>query len=450
MKIRVTTTFGLEAVAKRELMALGYENLTVRDGKIVFEGDARAVARANIHLRTAERVKIELAEFPARTYDELFEAVKRYPWEELLPEDANFHMMARAHASALMSPADIQSISERALVDAMRRKYPRERFAKSGAHFPIEVELYKDIATVTLDTSGEGLHKRGYRERAGDAPIKETLAAAMVLLSFWNGARTLWDPFCGSGTIPLEAAMIAKNIAPGIDRAFAAEKFPTIGKEIFDEVRREAFAAIKLDERIHIMGSDIDKRNILRARDNADELGLKEEMTFFMKDFREVDLLDDYGVIITNPPLRRTHGREKRSRRTHARSRRKNARPSHLVRLHHLERRRTRDPLRQTCRPQKKTLQRPHSHRLLSILRPPPRHTPARTRRPQTTRERKNKKNAKIKIAKIKNPRKKDAHHERASFLFFSFVNFLSLARSSSRMAWRRGVSSAVISAMTA
>ena len=311
MKIRVTTTFGLEAVAKRELMALGYENLTVRDGKIVFEGDARAVARANIHLRTAERVKIELAEFPARTYDELFEAVKRYPWEELLPEDANFHMMARAHASALMSPADIQSISERALVDAMRRKYPRERFAKSGAHFPIEVELYKDIATVTLDTSGEGLHKRGYRERAGDAPIKETLAAAMILLSFWNGARTLWDPFCGSGTIPLEAAMIAKNIAPGIDRAFAAEKFPTIGKEIFDEVRREAFAAIKLDERIHIMGSDIDKRNILRARDNADELGLKEEMTFFMKDFREVDLLDDYGVIITNPPYGERMGEKK-------------------------------------------------------------------------------------------------------------------------------------------
>lgn len=311
MKIRVTTTFGLEAVAKRELRELGYDKLIVSDGKILFDGDKRDVARANIHLRTAERVKIELFSFPARTFDELFEGIKRYPWEKILPEDANFHLMARAHASTLMSPRDIQSISERAIIEAMKRTFSREHFAKSGAHFPIEVELLKDIATVTLDTSGDGLHKRGYRERAGDAPIKETLAAAMVLLSFWNGSRTLWDPFCGSGTIALEAAMIAKNIAPGINRSFAAEHFPTIGKPVFDEVRRKAFAAIKHDARIHIMGSDIEKRNILRARDNADELGLKEEMTFFMKDFRSVDLLDEYGVIITNPPYGKRMGEKK-------------------------------------------------------------------------------------------------------------------------------------------
>lgn len=297
-----TTTFGLEAIAKRELMDLGYKDLLVENGKIKFSGSERDIPKANIWLRTADRVLLLMGEFKALTFDELFEKTKALPWDEWICEDGNFLVEGKSINSKLYSISDCQRIVEKAVVEKLKTKYNVEWFKKTGPKYTIEVSLLKDIATLTIDTSGEGLHKRGYRDRAGDAPIKETLAAAMILLSFWNKDRVLFDPFCGSGTIPIEAAMIGKNIAPGLDREFASQEWPRIDKEYWTEAKREAFSLIDNDTKLQIMGSDTDKRSILRARDNAANLGLEDDLTFFMKDMRDVDLKDEYGIVITNPP----------------------------------------------------------------------------------------------------------------------------------------------------
>lgn len=297
-----TTTFGLEAIAKRELMDLGYKDLIVENGKIKFTGTERDIPKTNIWLRTADRVLLMMGEFKALSFEELFEKTKALPWDEWITEDGNFIVEGKSINSKLYSISDCQRIVEKAVVEKLKTKYNVEWFKKTGPKYTIEVSLLKDIATITIDTSGEGLHKRGYRDRAGDAPIKETLAAAMILLSYWNKDRVLFDPFCGSGTIPIEAAMIGKNIAPGLDRNFASEKWPRINKEYWAEVKREAFERIDNDAKLHILGCDIDKRSILRARDNAANLGLEDDIAFFMKDMRDVDLKDEYGVVITNPP----------------------------------------------------------------------------------------------------------------------------------------------------
>lgn len=306
-----TTAFGLEAVTKRELKDLGFDNLTVTDGRIDFEGTLRDVPRTNIWLRTAERVLIKMGEFKALTFDELFEKTKSLPWDEWIPEDGNFIIEGKSIKSKLYSISDSQRIVEKAIVEKLKTKYHKEWFEKTGVTYKIQVSLLKDIATLTIDSSGEGLHKRGYRDRAGDAPIKETLAAAMILLSYWNKDRPLFDPFCGSGTIPIEAAMIGKNIAPGLDRSFVSEGFSNINKEYWVEERKEAFQSINNDVVLNIMGSDTDKRSILRSRDNAANLGLEEDVTFFMKDMRDVDINDDYGIIITNPPYGERMGERK-------------------------------------------------------------------------------------------------------------------------------------------
>lgn len=297
-----TTTFGLEAVAKRELMNLGYNDLKVENGKVEFRGSLKDIARTNIWLRTADRVLLKMGEFKALSFEELFQNTKALPWEEWIPEDGNFVIEGKSVDSKLFSISDCQRIVEKAIVEKLKTKYNVEWFKKTGAKYTVEVSLLKDIATLTIDTSGEGLHKRGYRDRAGDAPIKETLAAAMILLSYWNKDRVLLDPLCGSGTIPIEAAMIGKNIAPGLDRKFAAEMWEKIDKEYWSEVRKDAFSAIDNNVKLHILGCDIDKRSILRARDNAANLGLEDDIAFFMKDMRDVDLNDEYGVVITNPP----------------------------------------------------------------------------------------------------------------------------------------------------
>lgn len=297
-----TTTFGLEAIAKRELMALGYDDFKVENGKVNFKAEIKDIPRANLWLRTADRVLLRLGEFKAFTFDELFEKTKALPWDEWIPEDANFIVEGKSINSKLFSISDCQRIVEKAVVEKLKTKYHVEWFEKSGPRYTIEVALLKDVATLTIDTSGAGLHKRGYRDRAGDAPIKETLAAAMILLSFWNKDRPLLDPFCGSGTIPIEAALIAKNIAPGLDREFDAEKWPKVKKEYWDEAKKEAFSKIDHDVKLNILGADTDKRSILRARDNAANLGLEDDITFFMKDMRDIDIQDDYGVIISNPP----------------------------------------------------------------------------------------------------------------------------------------------------
>ena len=297
-----TTTFGLEAIAKRELMDLGYKDLIVENGKIKFFGSERDIPKTNIWLRTADRVLLLMGEFKVLTFDELFEKTKALPWDEWIPEDGNFVVEGKSINSKLYSISDCQRIVEKAVVEKLKTKYDVDWFKKTGPKYTIEVSLLKDLASLTIDTSGEGLHKRGYRDRAGDAPIKETLAAAMILLSFWNKDRVLFDPFCGSGTIPIEAAMIGKNIAPGLDREFASQEWPRIDKEYWTDVKREAFSLIDNDTKLQIMGSDTDKRSILRARDNAANLGLEDDLTFFMKDMRDVDLKDEYGVVITNPP----------------------------------------------------------------------------------------------------------------------------------------------------
>ncbi|WFA07752.1 class I SAM-dependent RNA methyltransferase [Tissierella sp. Yu-01] len=302
LELIATTTFGLEAVCKRELLDLGFEDKLVENGKVTFFATEKDIPKANIWLRTAERVLLKMGEFKALSFEELFERTKALPWDEWIPEDGNFIVEGKSVSSKLFSISDSQRIVEKAIVEKLKTKYNVEWFKKSGVKYTVEVSLLKDIATLTIDTSGEGLHKRGYRDRAGDAPIKETLAAAMILLSFWNKERTLLDPFCGSGTIPIEAAMIGKNIAPGLDRNFAAEEWVRIPKEYWSEARRDAFKAIDNNVKLDILGCDIDKRSILRARDNAANLGLEEDIQFFMKDMRDVDLKDDYGVVITNPP----------------------------------------------------------------------------------------------------------------------------------------------------
>lgn len=297
-----TTTFGLEAVAKRELEALGYENIKVENGKIEFNGGLEDIVKTNLWLRTVDRVLIKLAEFEATSFEELFQGTKAVQWADWVPEDGAFIVEGKSLNSKLYSISDSQRIVEKAIVEKLKERYPVEWFSKSGARYRIEVSILKDIATITLDTSGDGLHKRGYRDRAGDAPIKETLAAAMILLSYWNKDRVLLDPFCGSGTILIEAAMIGRNMAPGLDRSFDAEKWSRIPSEVWSSERIKARNAIDFSSQLKLLGCDTDKRSILRARDNAANLGLEDDIAFFMKDMRDVDINDDYGVVITNPP----------------------------------------------------------------------------------------------------------------------------------------------------
>ena len=302
IELIATATFGLEAVVKRELMNLGYKDLKVENGRVTFPAMMKDIPKANIWLRTADRVLLKMGEFKALTFDQLFEKTKALPWDEWIPEDANFIVNGKSIDSKLFSISDCQRIVEKAVIEKLKTKYNREWFEKTGAKYTIEVGLLKDMATLTIDTTGDGLHKRGYRERQGDAPIKETLAAAMVLLSYWNKERVLFDPFCGSGTIPIEAAMIGRNMAPGLDRKFASEEWHRVNKEYWVEVRKEAFKSIDTTTKLHILGCDIDKRTILRARDNAANFGLEDDIAFFIKDFREAELNNEYGVVITNPP----------------------------------------------------------------------------------------------------------------------------------------------------
>lgn len=302
IELIATATFGLEAVVKRELMNLGYNDLKVENGRVTFKGTVKDIPKTNIWLRTADRVLLKMDEFKALTFDQLFEKTKALPWDEWIPEDGNFIVNGKSIDSKLFSISDCQRIVEKAVVEKLKTKYNREWFEKTGPKYTIEVGLLKDMATLTIDTTGDGLHKRGYRDRQGDAPIKETLAAAMVLLSYWNKERVLFDPFCGSGTIPIEAAMIGRNMAPGLDRKFASEEWHRVNKEYWAEVKKEAFKSIDTNTKLHILGCDIDKKSILRARDNAANFGLEDDIAFFIKDFRDAELNNEYGVVITNPP----------------------------------------------------------------------------------------------------------------------------------------------------
>lgn len=301
MKIIATTTFGLEAILKRELTSMGYEVETL-DGRCIINGDLKDIARLNLNLRSADRVLIELKSFKALSFEDLYQGVRSIPWHEYISIDGNFLVEGRSKNSKLFSISDSQSVTERAIVDSLREFYDVKRFTKSAERYRLEVSIKNDIASITLDTSGDGLHKRGYRARNYKAPISETIAASMVMLSYWNPDRILHDPFCGSGTILIEAAMIGKNIAPGLLRNFDFEKFKFFDPNILKEEKKLCYEKIDYNRKLKIYGSDIERGAIEIAKKNAEIVGLEDDIVFFQKDIRGLDLSDEYGVLITNPP----------------------------------------------------------------------------------------------------------------------------------------------------
>ena len=304
IKLMAPCHFGLEAVLKREILDLGYEIDRVEDGRVTFLTDEEGIARANIFLRTADRILLQVGRFHATTFDELFEGIKAIPWEEYLTEDAKFWVTkASTTKSKLFSAPDIQSIAKKAMVDRMKTKYHTNWFKETGASYPVRIFLLKDEVTVGLDTSGEPLHKRGYRQLTSKAPLTETLAAALIMLTPWNKDRILVDPFCGSGTIPIEAAMIGANIAPGMNRSFTAENWKNILP------KKDWYAAIEeandiMDDTISmdIQGYDIDGRMVKIARQNAMDAGVDHLIHFQQREVKDLRHPKKYGFIITNPP----------------------------------------------------------------------------------------------------------------------------------------------------
>lgn len=296
--------FGLEAVLKREIYDLGYEITKVEDGRVTFEGDEEAVCRANIFLRTAERVMIQVGRFKATTFEELFQGIKNLPWEEYIPEDGKFWVKkASSINSKLFSPSDIQSIAKKAMVERMKQKYHKEWFKEDGASYPVRIFLLKDEVTVALDTSGDSLHKRGYRTMTSKAPLTETLAASLIMLTPWRKDRILVDPFCGSGTFPIEAAMIAANIAPGMNRDFTAEEWTNmIDRKLWYECVKEAEDMIDTTVKVDIQGYDIDGDVIKAARENAKRAGVEHMIHFQQRAVADLSHPKKYGFIITNPP----------------------------------------------------------------------------------------------------------------------------------------------------
>ena len=296
--------FGLESVLKREIQDLGYEIAQVEDGRVTFYGGADAACRANVFLRTAERVLLKAGSFKAVTFDELFEKTKAIPWENYIPKNGKFWVAkASSVKSKLFSPSDIQSIMKKAMVDRLRSRYHVQWFQEDGASYPLRVFLMKDIVTIGIDTSGDSLHKRGYRPSAGKAPISETLAAALIMLTPWRKERILVDPFCGSGTFPIEAAMIAANIAPGMNRRFTSLRWTNIiNNELWDNAVEEAEDLINLSIDTDIQGFDIDENVIKIARSNAANAGVEDLIHFQARSVSELSHHKKYGFIITNPP----------------------------------------------------------------------------------------------------------------------------------------------------
>lgn len=296
--------FGLEAVTKREIYDLGYEITRVEDGRVSFRGDAEAICRANIHLRTVERVLLEVGRFRATTFDELFEGIRALPWEEYIPADGKFWVTkASSIRSKLFSPSDIQSIVKKAMVERMKESFGLEWFPEDGAAYPVRIFLLKDEVMAALDTSGASLHRRGYRLMTSRAPLTETLAAALVMLTPWHGDRILVDPFCGSGTFPIEAAMMAANIAPGMNRTFSAMEWEGIApSELWEDAFAEAKEAAEPDVSVDIQGYDIDPDVVKAARENARRAGVEHLIHFQQRAVKDLRHPKKYGFVITNPP----------------------------------------------------------------------------------------------------------------------------------------------------
>ncbi len=302
IELIATATFGLEAVVAREIKDLGYEKVTVENGRVTFTADESAICRANLWLRTADRVLVKMGSFQASTFDELFQQTKDLPWPDWLPRNANFPVEGKSVNSKLFSVPDCQAIVKKAVVEKMKQKFRQEWFPEDGPRYPIEVALLKDEATLTMDTTGPGLHKRGYRKLAGEAPLKETLAAAMIILAHWFPDRVLMDPFCGSGTIPIEAALIGLNIAPGINRSFIAENWPAVPKALWQDAWEEAFALMENGRELDITGTDIDEKVLRLACYHAEVAGVGRYIRFQQRALSRVRTEAKYGYIICNPP----------------------------------------------------------------------------------------------------------------------------------------------------
>lgn len=301
LNIIATSAFGLESIVVHELKKIGIEKTEVENGRINFQGDYSSVVKSNLWLRCADRVLIKLAEFRAYDFEQLFQGTLAVEWENFIPVNGKMHVIGKAVNSKLHSVPDCQAIVKKAIVESMKRKYRQERFEESGPEYRIEISMLKDVATLTLDTSGAGLHKRGYREAQGEAPLKETLAAGLVDLSRWKPDRAFADPMCGSGTIPIEAAMRGKNIAPGLIRGFSSEEWPEIPDSLWKSHREEAEDLINKNE-LEIFASDIDKRVFDAAVNNAKKARVGESIIFQKKPVSEFSSSKKYGCIVCNPP----------------------------------------------------------------------------------------------------------------------------------------------------
>ena len=310
LELIATATFGLEAVVKREIEQLGYRILKTEDGKVTYMGDERAIVRSNLWLRSADRVLLKMAEFEAREFEELFQRTKALDWEQLVPLDGKFTVTGTSVKSRLHSVPACQKIVKKAIVEKLKDFYDVETFPETGAQYTVKVTILKDRVTLTIDTSGAGLHKRGYRQADVAAPIKETLAAALVQLSFWKAGRILVDPCCGSGTIPIEAAMIGRNIAPGLNRSFACEEWELIEKDIWREEKKAAFQAIDYNAELEIYGYDINGRAVRAAMENAQEAGVDDCIAFRRQDVAKLEPTGENGIIIVNPPYGERIGEE--------------------------------------------------------------------------------------------------------------------------------------------
>lgn len=303
MRLIASATMGLESVVKEECLDLGFRNIEVFNGRVEFDGDFKDLVKANIHLRCADRIFIKMAEFKAVTYEELFQNIKKIDWQTFIPENGEFPISwVSSVKSKLYSKSDIQKITKKAIVEKLKEKYKREIFLENGSLYAIKIQCHNDNFIVMLDSSGEALNKRGYREKQKIAPIKETMAAALVKLSKWKSDEILLDPMCGTGTIVIEAAMIAKNIAPGVNRNFVSEKWEIIDENIWIDARDEAFSNENEDVELKIYASDIDEESISIAKENAKKAGLDDDIIFEVKDFRDVEIKSKYGAIIVNPP----------------------------------------------------------------------------------------------------------------------------------------------------
>lgn len=302
IKLRATTTFGLEAVAKREIEKLGFTDIKVSDGYVEYTADYRGIVQSNLWLRTADKVLLVIGEFEAVTFEELFDNTFDLPWTDLIPKDGNFIVTGKSFKSTLSSVPACQSITEKAIIKKLQTKYDIRRFSKTGAEYTVQVSLLKNKVTITLNTSGPSLHKRGYRHGQVIAPLKETMAAALIELSYWKKDRIFLDPCCGSGTLPIEAAMIGRNIAPGLSRKFAAEDWDFIPKELWQEERKKAYSAIDYDCELQIYGSDINAHAVEIAKVNAENAGVDDCIIFRQIPFNKLKLMGDYGVCVSNPP----------------------------------------------------------------------------------------------------------------------------------------------------